>query len=129
MKSSSTLRWSRASRRQIARPGATILGTVGSEEKAEEARRDGCDHPIRYRDEDFVERVREVTGGRGVDVVYDSVGRAFCVSGVDLGRLAVGPASPGMWTVARAATPLPPSGFRRDITGSSNGCRRPPPRL
>lgn len=55
--------------------GATVIGTVGSEEKAELARAHGCEHPIRYRDEDFVERVREITGGAGVAAVYDSVGR------------------------------------------------------
>ncbi len=55
--------------------GATVIGTVGSPEKAELARRHGCDHPIEYRHEDLVARVREITGGRGVDVVYDSVGR------------------------------------------------------
>ncbi len=55
--------------------GATVIGTVGSPEKAELARRNGCDHPIEYRHEDLVARVREITGGRGVDVVYDSVGR------------------------------------------------------
>jgi len=55
--------------------GATVIGTVGSAEKAELARRNGCDHPVIYTEEDFVERVREITGGRGVPVVYDSVGR------------------------------------------------------
>ncbi len=55
--------------------GATVIGTVGSEEKAELARRNGCAHVINYRTEDFVARVREITDGRGVDVVYDSVGK------------------------------------------------------
>jgi len=54
--------------------GATVIGTVGSEEKAELARAHGCDHPINYRTENFVERVKEITGGAGVPVVYDSVG-------------------------------------------------------
>lgn len=54
---------------------ATVIGTVGSEEKAERARNDGCDHVIVYTKEGFVERVRDVTGGRGVHVVYDSVGK------------------------------------------------------
>ena len=57
------------------RLGATVIGTVGSQEKADLARANGCDHPILYRDEDFVARVREITGGTGVPVVYDSVGR------------------------------------------------------
>ncbi|PWG62199.1 quinone oxidoreductase family protein [Spiribacter halobius] len=55
--------------------GAMVIGTVGSAEKAELARAHGCEHPIRYREEDFVERVRELTGGEGVAAVYDSVGR------------------------------------------------------
>jgi NADPH2:quinone reductase len=57
------------------RLGAMVIGTVGSEAKAELARQHGCDHTILYGEESFVERVREITGGRGVPVVYDSVGR------------------------------------------------------
>ena len=56
--------------------GATVIGCVGSEEKAELARAHGCDHPILYRDENVPERVREITGGEGVPVVYDSIGKA-----------------------------------------------------
>jgi NADPH2:quinone reductase len=56
--------------------GATVIGTVGSGEKAEIARAHGCDHAIVYSREDFVARVRELTGGAGVPVVYDSVGQA-----------------------------------------------------
>lgn len=56
--------------------GATIIGTVGSQEKADLARQHGCTHTILYNDEDFVAAVREFTGGKGVDVVYDSVGQA-----------------------------------------------------
>lgn len=55
--------------------GATVIGTVGSEAKAELARAHGCDYTINYKSEDFVARVREITEGRGVPVVYDSVGR------------------------------------------------------
>jgi NADPH2:quinone reductase len=55
--------------------GATVIGTVGSKEKAEQAKAHGCDHPILYREEDFAARVREITGGEGVPVVYDSVGK------------------------------------------------------
>jgi len=54
--------------------GATVIGTVGSEEKARLARDHGCDHVLRYDHEDFVPRVKEITGGRGVPVVYDSIG-------------------------------------------------------
>ncbi|HZT19318.1 MAG TPA: SRPBCC family protein, partial [Dongiaceae bacterium] len=55
--------------------GATVIGTVGSLDKARLARAHGCAYPILYTEEDFVEKVREITGGRGCDVVYDAVGR------------------------------------------------------
>lgn len=55
--------------------GATVIGTVSSEEKAAQASEDGCHHPIIYTKEDFVERVNEITSGKGVNVVYDSVGK------------------------------------------------------
>ncbi len=54
--------------------GATVIGTVGSEEKGGLATENGCDHVVFYRNEDVAARVREITDGRGVDVVYDSVG-------------------------------------------------------
>ncbi len=54
--------------------GATVIGTVGSEEKAELARSNGFDHVINYRSQDFVAEVAAITGGRKCDVVYDSVG-------------------------------------------------------
>ena len=54
--------------------GANVIGTVGSEEKAELARANGCDHIILYRDEDIAERVRQITSGAGCAVAYDSVG-------------------------------------------------------
>jgi NADPH2:quinone reductase len=56
--------------------GATVIGTAGSEEKAALARAHGCDHVIVYTREEFPKRVRELTGGAGVPVVYDSVGKA-----------------------------------------------------
>lgn len=56
--------------------GATVIGTVGSKDKAELARAHGCDHVILYREEDFVARVKEITGGALCDVVYDGVGKA-----------------------------------------------------
>jgi NADPH2:quinone reductase len=55
--------------------GATVIGTVGSASKAEIARAHGCDHPIVHGQEDVVARVRALTGGAGVPVVYDSIGR------------------------------------------------------
>ena len=56
--------------------GATVIGTVGSREKADVARRHGLRHVIVYTEENFVERVREISGGHGADVVYDAVGQA-----------------------------------------------------
>jgi len=63
--------------------GARVIGTVGSPEKAELARDNGCEHPILYTKEDFASRVKEITGGRGVDVVYDSVGQATFMKSLD----------------------------------------------
>lgn len=63
--------------------GATVIGTVGSEAKAELARAHGCDHPILYSQENFVERVRALTGGHGVAVVYDSVGKDTFIGSLD----------------------------------------------
>ena len=55
--------------------GAAVIGTVGTDEKAALARQAGCDHPVVYTREDFVARVREITGGKGVPVVFDPVGK------------------------------------------------------
>jgi len=55
--------------------GATVIGTVGSDAKAELARAHGCDHTIVYTREKFADRVREITGGEGLPVVYDSIGK------------------------------------------------------
>ncbi len=63
--------------------GATVIGTVGSDAKAERARRAGADHVIVYAREDFARRVRELTGGAGVPVVYDSVGKATFEGSLD----------------------------------------------
>ena len=63
--------------------GATVIGTVGSDAKAELARARGCDHPIVYTREDFPKRVRELTGGKGVPVVYDSVGKTTFQGSLD----------------------------------------------
>ena len=67
--------------------GATVIGTVGSDEKAELARENGCTHPIVYSRENFVERVKEITGGAGVPVVYDSVGKDTFMNSLDCLRL------------------------------------------
>ncbi|HYM33568.1 MAG TPA: quinone oxidoreductase [Candidatus Cybelea sp.] len=63
--------------------GATVIGTVGSEEKAKLARANGCDHVIIYTKEDFAKRVREITKGEGVPVVYDSVGKTTFMGSLD----------------------------------------------
>ena len=55
--------------------GATVIGTAGSPEKVKLALKHGYDHVIDYSSENFADRVKEITGGKGVDVVYDSVGR------------------------------------------------------
>lgn len=63
--------------------GAEVIGTVGSPEKAEIARKNGCHHPILYGEVDFAEQVKEITDGRGVDVVYDGVGQATFMKSLD----------------------------------------------
>jgi NADPH2:quinone reductase len=56
--------------------GVTVIGTAGSDEKCALAKAHGADHVINYSTEDFVEQVKAITNGRGVDVVYDSVGKS-----------------------------------------------------
>ncbi len=63
--------------------GATVIGTVGNDEKAELARAHGCHHVIVYSRENFVQRVKEITGGEGVAVVYDSVGKDVFMDSLD----------------------------------------------
>ena len=63
--------------------GAEVIGTVGSVKKAEIAKKNGCTHPILYDEVDFAERVKEITNGQGVDVVYDSVGQATFMKSLD----------------------------------------------
>jgi NADPH:quinone reductase len=63
--------------------GLTVIGTVSTEEKAEIARAHGCDHVILYGREDTAKRVRQLTGGQGVSVVYDSVGKDTFSSSLD----------------------------------------------
>ena len=83
--------------------GATVIGTVGSDEKAEIARAHGCDHVIVYTREDFPSRVREITGGKGVPVVYDSVGKATFDGSLDcLAPLGL------MVSFGNASGPVPP---------------------
>jgi len=83
--------------------GATVIGTVGSDEKAALARAHGCDHPIVYTRENFVERVKEITGGEGVPVVYDSIGKDTFMNSLDCLRPL------GMMVLFGAASgPVPP---------------------
>jgi NADPH:quinone reductase len=63
--------------------GATVIGTVGSKEKAELARAHGCHHTILYREEDFPARVKDITGGKLCDVVYDSIGKSTFPASLD----------------------------------------------
>jgi NADPH2:quinone reductase len=83
--------------------GATVIGTVGSAEKGELAKAHGCDHIINYREENFVERVRELTDGAGVPVVYDGVGKDTFDGSLDCLR------PRGMMVIFGAASgPVPP---------------------
>ncbi|MDH3320044.1 MAG: quinone oxidoreductase [Betaproteobacteria bacterium] len=83
--------------------GATVIGTVGSPEKAKLAKAHGADHVIDYRKENFVERVKEITGGKGVPVVYDSVGKTTWEGSLDCLRPL------GLWVIfGNASGPVPP---------------------
>lgn len=83
--------------------GVTLIGTVGSAEKAELAKAHGYQHVINYRDEDFVARVKEITGGRMCDVVYDSVGKDTFPASLDCLRLR------GMFvSFGQSSGPIPP---------------------
>jgi len=63
--------------------GATVIGTVGSPEKAAKAKQNGCDHPILYKEADFASEAASITSGRGVNVVYDSVGKDTFMKSLD----------------------------------------------
>ena len=63
--------------------GANVIGTVGSKDKAALAKANGCHHTILYRDEDFVARVKEITGGKMCEVVYDGVGKSTFPASLD----------------------------------------------
>jgi len=63
--------------------GVTVIGTVGTDAKAEIAKAHGCAHPIVYTRENFVDRVKEITGGKGVPVVYDAVGKDVFPASLD----------------------------------------------
>ncbi len=82
--------------------GATVIGTVGSDEKVPIARQNGCAHVINYSRENFVERTRELTEGKGVHVVYDSVGKDTFPASLDCLRPL------GMWVSFGQSSGLPP---------------------
>jgi NADPH2:quinone reductase len=63
--------------------GATVIGTVGSEDKGKIAKENGADHIIYYRNEDFAARVKDITGGKLCDVVYDGIGKATFPASLD----------------------------------------------
>ena len=63
--------------------GATVIGTVGTKDKAELAKKNGCHHVILYKDEDFVAKVKDITGGKMCDVVYDGVGKTTFPGSLD----------------------------------------------
>ncbi len=96
-----------------AKLGAEVIGTVGSTEKATIAKRNGCRHVILYRTESFVERVKEITGGKGVDVAYDSVGADTFSGSLDclalLGHLV---------NFGQSSGPVPPFAVARLSAGS-----------
>jgi NADPH2:quinone reductase len=83
--------------------GATVIGTVGSEAKAKLAKDHGCTHVINYRSENFVERIKEITGGKGCDVVYDSVGKDTFPASLDCLKPF------GLWvSFGNSSGPVPP---------------------
>lgn len=100
--------------------GATVIGTVGSEAKARLARANGCDHVLLYDEEDVARRVREITGGEGVAVVYDSVGASTLEA--SLGSLR----RRGMFvSFGNASGPVPPIEPLRLSRGGSLFMTRP----
>jgi NADPH:quinone reductase len=83
--------------------GATIIGTAGSDEKAKLAKDHGCTHVINYKKEDFVARVKEITGGKGVDVAYDAVGKDTFPKSLDCIK------PRGLWiSFGNSSGPVPP---------------------
>mgnify|MGYP001176953974 FL=1 len=83
--------------------GATIIGTTSSTEKAKLAAANGCTHVINYKTENFVERVKEITNGKGCDVVYDSIGKDTFPGSLDCLK------PKGLWaSFGNASGPVPP---------------------
>ena len=99
--------------------GATVIGTAGSAAKAEVARAAGCAHVILYREQDFVAEVKRITGGRGVDAAYDSVGHDTFDGSLEClamrGHLV---------NFGQASGPVPPFQVQR-LAAKSNSLTRP----
>ncbi|AMR77220.1 quinone oxidoreductase family protein [Cupriavidus nantongensis] len=102
--------------------GVTVIGTVGSDEKAELARANGCAHTIVYTRESFVERVREITNGKGVPAVYDSIGKDTFQGSLDC----LAPRGT-MVSFGNASGPVPP--FDLSVLGSKGSLRLTRPTL
>jgi len=100
--------------------GVTMIGTVGSDEKAALAKAHGCAHTINYNKENFVERVKEITEGKGVPVVYDSIGKDTFIGSLDclspLGMLV---------SFGSASGPVPPFGLNELASRGSLFVTRP----
>ena len=100
--------------------GVTMIGTVGSAEKAALAKEHGCTHTINYNTENFVERVKEITGGKGVPVVYDSIGKDTFTGSLDcLSPLGL------MVSYGSASGPVPPFGLNELASRGSLFITRP----
>ncbi len=83
--------------------GATIIGTTSSTDKMDLATANGCTHVINYKTENFVERVKEITNGKGCDVVYDSIGKDTFPGSLDCLK------PKGLWvSFGNASGPVPP---------------------
>ncbi len=100
--------------------GAKLIGTVGSAEKAALAKAHGATHVINYREENFVERVREITNGAGCDVVYDSIGKDTFPGSLDCLK------PRGMWvSFGNASGPVPPLALKELTARGSLYATRP----
>ena len=97
----------------LAALGVTIIGTVGSDQKAQLAKAHGCHHVINYSRENFLERVKEITKGAGVPVVYDSVGKDTFERSIDCLR-----PFGMMVSFGNASGPVPPIDFAKALKGS-----------
>ncbi len=100
--------------------GVTMIGTVGSDEKAALAKAHGCTHTINYNTEDFQARVKEITGGKGVPVVYDSIGADTFIKSLDcLSPLGM------MVSYGSASGPVPPFSLQELASRGSLFITRP----